>query len=182
MMPPSSNRHSIDQFMSNAQPWETSSLAQWKLKWEPFLYPDREAHRCTWCSYIWDTPNHPPQQLRTAPQETGLSITTSANDVQEQLTCNFTGSEKESGNDNLWYIGWLENIIWKNVSPSKTSQGIIGHNGAHISSPQQTPVSMHATCPLMTCEGVLNTSSTRETNNGRTKSPSFQGIKRKTDG
>ena len=109
-------------------------------------------------------------------------MTKSANDIQDPSTCNFTGSETESGNENFWYIGWLENKIWKTISPSTTPTATIEHSGAHISSPQRMPVSMHATCHLLTCEGVLNTPPPGETDDGQTKSPSSRGRKRKTDG
>ena len=42
----------------------------------------------------------------------GFLMKISANNVQDQLTYNFTGSDTEPGKDNFWYIGWLKNIIW----------------------------------------------------------------------
>ena len=50
----------------------------------------------------------------------------SANNVQEKYTYNFIGSESDSGNDNFWYIGWMDNTIWKTISPSITQSAIIG--------------------------------------------------------
>ena len=64
----------------------------------------------------------------------------------------------------------------------KHPTAIIGHIGANILSPKRAKVSMHATCHLMTCNGVLNTSLPRETDDRRTKSPYYLGRKQKTDG
>ena len=50
----------------------------------------------------------------------------SSNNVQEKYTYNFIGSESDSGNDNFWYIGWMDNTIWKTISPSITQSAIIG--------------------------------------------------------
>ena len=41
---------------------------------------------------------------------------------------------------------------------------------------------MHAKYHLLTCEGVLNPSTPRERDNGKTQSPSFVRNKRITDG
>ena len=84
----------------------------------------------------------------------------------------FTGSEIDSDKDNFWYIGWPENKICQTISQITTLPATIDHSGAHISSPQRMPVSKHATCHLLTREGVLNTSLPGETDNVQTKYPS----------
>ena len=90
-----------------------------------------------------------------------FSMKTSVNNVKEPSTCNFTGSETESGKDNFWYIGCLEKIIWNTISPNTTASAVSGYSEAHISSPQKMTVSMHATWQLMTYDSVFISSPPR---------------------
>ena len=108
-------------------------------------------------------------------------MTTSTKGLQDPQTCDFTGSEKDSDKENFWCIGWLESIIQKTILLRTTPPDTIKHRRAYIQSPQRMAESMHATCHLLTCEGVLNPSPPGETYNVRTQSPSSVRRKRTTD-
>ena len=96
---------------------------------------------------------------------------------QQHPTTTFKRNQGESGKDNFYYIGWLGKTIWKTISPSTNPPSIIGKNVAHISFPHWAPVIMHATCHLITCNGVLNPSPPWETDDRQTKYPSSMARK-----